>query len=345
MHLLQVCNVGNLRGGTAACVWTFTRALPECRHTVLFLSPPTDETVAAFEGCRIEHTRRVDDAAIGRHAPDVVLLHNTSPDRCAQLRSVVTIQYRHSTGRRTPADMTVACSRWLADQAGGEVLYQAVPVPPRLEPDAVDRRHLDDELVIGRLCTPTMQKWPPSLVPFHAELHRRFPVVFWEFVGAPTAIQQTLTQACAGRVRFLPASWLARGNFWRWHALLYHHPTLTESFGRTAAEAMRAGCIPIVDARGGFREQVTHGRTGFLAADIDAFMQSVQAIQDPAQRWMLSRQARAAAERRFSLRRLAGDLRRLFDRAAAFEVPSPETTFRSSGLNSPAAAPSPGPRR
>ncbi|HLA69398.1 MAG TPA: glycosyltransferase family 4 protein [Bacteroidota bacterium] len=54
-----------------------------------------------------------------------------------------------------------------------------------------------------------------------------------------------------------------------WHAAGYgadeeRHPERTEHFGMTTAEAMSAGCIPIVVNKGGQREIVRHGVDGFL---------------------------------------------------------------------------------
>lgn len=195
------------------------------------------------------------------------------------------------------------------------MLYQGVPLPPRLDAGA-DRRHFDDELRIGRICTPTHRKWPDALIPFYRELSRRFPDVWWEFVGAPGKLQPQLTDACRGRVRFHPANWQARSHLQRWHALLYHHPNLTETFGRTVAEAMRAGCVPIVDDRGGFREQVDSGVNGFLAQERGQFMEGIAAVHDPSFRWHLSRQARARADTRFSLRTFADRLKQILHVAA-----------------------------
>jgi len=98
--------------------------------------------------------------------------------------------------------------------------------------------------------------------------------------------------------------------------LLYHHPTLTESFGRTVAEALRAGCIPIVDRRGGFREQIPAGG-GFLCDTRDHFLAALAAISSPAARRQIARAGQTHADDRFALRRFARDLLQRFDQAAA----------------------------
>jgi hypothetical protein len=276
MRLLQVCNVGNIVGGTAACAWSLTRALPDVAHHVAFLSDITPETRRVFGSATLHrwtHVRNRDVRALG---VDAVILHNVSGHRAERIEAAWTLQYVHSAGRRAPADRTVYCSRWLAEQCGhpdGEVLYQGVP--------GMVRRHSVDQtfclvgtdetsvpqnrLVVGRLCTPTARKWPAALIPFYETLASAHPKIDWEFVGCPQTMVSALRTACQNRATFHPAGWNARRHLARWNALLYHHPTLTESFGRTAAEAMRSGCLPIVDARGGFLEQIVPG-TGWLCA-------------------------------------------------------------------------------
>ena len=108
--------------------------------------------------------------------------------------------------------------------------------------------------MIGRICTPQQKKWPNDVDEFYGRLADSYPQIRWEFIGCPTELQSRLSTVCHGRTTFLPAGWGARSRLWNWDALLYHNPQVTESFGRTVAEAMRAGCIPIVDDRGGFRE-------------------------------------------------------------------------------------------
>ena len=53
MRLLQVCNVGRIVGGTAACAWSITRAFPDLEHHVAFLSSITDETQRGFAGTHV----------------------------------------------------------------------------------------------------------------------------------------------------------------------------------------------------------------------------------------------------------------------------------------------------
>ncbi|WP_437230992.1 glycosyltransferase family 4 protein [Planctomicrobium sp. SH661] len=314
MRLVQICNVGNICGGTAACAWSITRALRQYEHVVLFLGRPTPETIERFAPVEVSQIRQVDDVQLDRFRPDLVILHNTSASHAGKIRSCLTLQYLHSACFPAEADRTVACSRWLASRYTTQfpVLRQPVPYPPLLEEHhAAETRHFDDVLTIGRLCTPRRQKWPTACVPFYSELADRFPQVNWEFVGCPADMQGALMKACHGKARFFPAGWDARRHLRQWHALLYHHPTLTESFGRTVAEAMRAECIPIVDHRGGFCEQIVAGETGFLCESIEQFAAAIESLQDPARRWSMALAARRQAEERFSFRAFETTFRRL----------------------------------
>jgi len=302
MHLLQIGNVGDLCGGTAACAWTITRAFPEWRHSLSFRSPPTPETRAAFRGCELLPAAMISAAEIDRIRPDLLLLHNVPASKFrTPPEAPLSIQYLHSRIAFARADVVVACSRWLADLypvgSVDGVLHQ--PVPETLPDAEGDTRPLRDGMIVGRLCTPTERKWTPEIVPLYRRLSARHRTIEWEFVGCPAPLVAPLSAACGGRATFHPSGANARRHLSRWDALLYHNPTLTESFGRTAAEAMRAGCVPIVDDRGGFREQITPA-TGFLCRSADDFAAALSALGSPGRRRQMSRAARCHADRRWS---------------------------------------------
>ena len=119
-----------------------------------------------------------------------------------------------------------------------------------------------------------------------------------------------------GNARFFPAAWEMRSRLWQWDALLYPNPIVTESFGRTVAEAMRAGCIPIVADRGGFTEQIAES-CGFLCQSLDDFAGAIDQILSPSRRVSISRTCRAHADEKFSLSRFGRDLIQRFREAAS----------------------------
>jgi hypothetical protein len=322
--LIQVCNVAEVMGGTGACAWTHTRALADWRHVVVFPRAARPEVVREFAPAEVrcwpvvtaervrEEQRRL---RAGRGV--VVLLHNTGVGRVEGRLPGVVLQYVHSAIRPAGADGVRYCSRYLAERCGaGEeaVLYQAVPEPPRVVGTGgsgveMERRSLRRAMVVGRLCTPTAKKWPEGIVEWTADVARGVPGVRWEFVGCPEGLQAGMQAACAGEAVFHPASWSARGHLWRWDAVMYHHPTITETFGRVVAEGLRAGCVPVVDARGGFLEQVTP-ETGFVCRDGEEFGAALRRLRDdPVLRWRMSTAGRSWGREMFGEEALAGRLK------------------------------------
>jgi glycosyltransferase involved in cell wall biosynthesis len=317
IRILQICNVGEILGGTAACAWTITRALPDFDHQVVFLGDISKRTKSAFSHCGTKRWNQVTPNQIRNTSADILIFHNTSKSRLkAPIADTVSIQYVHSRIPSSPAHLTVYCSNWLAKSFGRtskDVLCQAVPKPiPEFE--SIPRRSQRAFPIIGRLCTPHPRKWPPGLPEFYRNLANRFPEVSWEFVGCPENLKPVLTQSCRGRIVFHDASWSARSKFWHWDALLYHNPHVTESFGRTTAEAMRAGCIPIVDSRGGFLEQIDHDR-GFLCEKPEDFALAVEELLISNHRQRLSSACQEYADQHFSLARFREDLLLRFEEA------------------------------
>jgi glycosyltransferase involved in cell wall biosynthesis len=322
MRLLQVCNVGRIVGGTAACAWTVTRALPALEHYVRFLSPPDRETLSVFAGCDVSHDGELSAEEVARVRPDIVLLHNISCARVVGSWTAPTVQYLHSAiAVPSKADATVCCSRWLAERIGlprSCVLWQAVPTCAPAEGSGVPTRRDAGgkvRLTVGRLCTPQPRKWPQSLIPFYRRLSEESPHVDWEFVGCPGGMESALGAACRGRAVFHPAGWSRRSLLSRWDVLLYSNPGLPESFGRVVAEAMRAGCVPVVDRRGGFIEQIPNG-AGFLCQGARDFVEALRRLSDGTIRRRMSDAAVRHADERFSLARFARELLMWFTRAS-----------------------------
>ena len=312
-HILQVCNVGQIAGGTAACAWSLTQALLQCRHSVAFLSSVSESTRQVFQPHRVESWPHCTRDQIQRLAPDLVILHNVSRAQSTLWDGAPTIQYIHSVGQRLAADLTVYCSEWLARACkvdSASILWQGVPRP--FNPSSFDRT-LNPRLKVGRLCTPTNRKWPKDLPQFYSSLAQRHSEIDWEFVGCPLALQPILLTACQGRATFHSAGWDARSLFWSWDAMLYHHPTLTESFGRTVAEAARAGCIPIVDDRGGFTEQLRSLNLCGCSSWSD-FSVQLTAIQEPPLRRAISSTIQKLADEQFSIRAFGQRIQSLLPR-------------------------------
>lgn len=73
----------------------------------------------------------------------------------------------------------------------------------------------------------------------------------------------------------------------------------TDAFGNVAQEAAASGVVPIVSDKGGPKYLVTHGESGFVAANLDEFRDRViELMDDPKKLEKMRTQARASAENR-----------------------------------------------
>ena len=87
-----------------------------------------------------------------------------------------------------------------------------------------------------------------------------------------------------------------------WHAAGYgrdeqHQPELVEHFGISTVEAMSAGCVPVVIAKGGQREIVRHGRDGFLWNTLDELKEYTRLLAyDETRRAKMAAQAAKRAQ-------------------------------------------------
>lgn len=290
MKLLQVMNCATVLGGTGACGWSITKALPDWQHQVFFFggAPADQELRAAFSGAEVLVATRLQREMLDDC--DVAIFHNTHASRmpAAMPSDCLRVFYEHSAAKgnresKSRCDLVLSVSKHLAGETGVDprfVLYQPVPWPPR--PDAVN---IDTNIRIGRLCTPT--KWHIQDADFYRPLANAHPDVYWEFVGCPVPLQSAFVAAVDGKVAFHSASQAARSLLWNWSGMLYHSPT-RESYGRTACEAQQCGCLPIVDDYGGFSEQVIDREDGILVPEGGDWIEAIHAmkavIKSPADR-------------------------------------------------------------
>ena len=82
------------------------------------------------------------------------------------------------------------------------------------------------------------------------------------------------------------------------------YPALLEHFGMAAAEAMAHGCIPLVLNKGGYKEIVDQGKTGFLFDSIEEAIEKLKIlINDEKLRKKISKNGIISAKK-FSLERM-----------------------------------------
>jgi glycosyltransferase involved in cell wall biosynthesis len=74
-----------------------------------------------------------------------------------------------------------------------------------------------------------------------------------------------------------------------WHAAGYgvdeaRYPERTEHFGMSTVEAMSAGCVPVVVNKGGQKEIVSHGKSGYLWNTVDELVEHTASLMNDADR-------------------------------------------------------------
>ena len=85
------------------------------------------------------------------------------------------------------------------------------------------------------------------------------------------------------------------------HAMVHVNGQAVENWPRVALEAMAAGVPVVAENRGGWREMIQHGRTGYLCDTDDQFAYyTARLAYDEAHRMQIIRQARAALETELS---------------------------------------------
>lgn len=308
--LLQVVNVCTLTGGPGAIAWTVTRALPDWRHAVLYVnsgSTPVPATMAAEFGCPLVKDAGGIDQMLREHKPEVVLYHNSGPWH-VRSGDFQTVYWQHSGQRGGEAARPKCNHVWIVSKflARGLGLDDATIVyPPVARPPQHNERNAT--FTVGRLCTPNARKWVhDEQLTLYGRLAKAHPDVQFEFVGCPLSLKPEMQKRCGGRAFFHEAGWPARSHLWRWHALLYHAGQ-SETYGLTVCEAQRCGCVPIVDAKGGFIEQIGLGRNGVLCHGVDDFERAITIVQSRFAE--MSAAAQVAGDQRGDLERWADTFR------------------------------------
>lgn len=285
MKILQVANVANLIGGTGACAHDVRWSLNTCEHAAAFVNSGIrdDPALAQRFGCPIVIDRAKLWPTVQQFAPDVILWHNTDPrmtaEACRALPDVRHAYYHHSgLGNVRILDDVVpvrlVVSGYLARALN---LPESLVLPQPILPPRMLQWRRGERITIGRLCTPHPRKWQlEEQLPLYQALAAAHPHVTWEFVGCPAHARAQLA-AVVPESRFLEPSIEARSRLHSWHAMLFH-ATQPETYGRVVTEAQHCGCVPIVDDQGGFREQIEHGKTGFLCGSVAAFVEAVGQI-------------------------------------------------------------------
>ncbi len=171
-------------------------------------------------------------------------------------------------------------------------------------------------LSVGRFATGGTSKRQLEMAEAFVEL-RREGLHNWSYASVGGLNQLPADRAFFDRVRVAGAAGGARveANVSRaqldelyegakifWHGAGYggleQRPDLMEHFGIVTAEAMAAGCVPVVNRKGGQAEIVEHGVNGFLWDTLDELREFTRRLAgDDGLRSRMSDAARARAQR------------------------------------------------
>ncbi len=224
---------------------------------------------------------------------------------------------RRFYSRRNGIRAVLAPTRRIADE-----------VAPRLDaPLAVLGRGVDTDLFRPGPANPRRHRAAEVVVLFSGRLHREEKGLH-RFHDILTAIPEVrlLVVGDGPHRRELERDFGARAHFtgrlageelaaaYR-QADLFVFPSKHDTFGQVVMEAMATGLPVVVTDRGGPRELVDHGVTGFIADDASFVPQVRRLVESSALRTTMGQNARAAAEAR-SWTRIFDDLMDLYARAA-----------------------------
>ncbi len=241
MKIVQVNNLIAV-GGTTTCAMAVCDALP-AEHTIISLGSVDGKVKRWLEDC-FGITILVRNAVTPGDCADAtaVILNNTAADQVPEELPAPVLYWHHSRyqGQAT-GDHVAWASDWLREKAAGQTLHQGAL--------AVDHEARAPEFTVGRLATPGGHKR-------HEDDEQ-----WWSRLDVPGKVYVGHVQIPG--VTCIPPEIGLWSRMTEWHAMVVRSP-VTESFGRCVIEAMMAGCVPVVDGRGGHCETVIDGETGFL---------------------------------------------------------------------------------
>ena len=214
------------------------------------------------------------------------------------------------------ADLVIATSKTIARWSGvdAEVVYPGVDIPPPGQPAIRRSGHVIG--AAGRLAPIKGIKFLVRAMPL---VKSRVPDATLEIAGSGEeegALREEVGRlGLTGSVRFL--GWRDEVPFGRWD--IFAMPSLEESFGISALEAMAAGLPVVASAAGGLAELVEDGKTGWLTpvSDPEALAaRLVELLQDAREREAMGIAGRARANE-FSTGRMTGQIEGLYRRLLA----------------------------
>ena len=164
------------------------------------------------------------------------------------------------------------------DEIGKQDRYDGVRHYPRLQlespihPRVAIAKVPSDRLRFGMHSLPASSKWNDQFPDLIHRVNERFgDRVLWDFMGIPVAMRAQIRD---GNAVFRKEFSTPVGDFLSGIDVFVFFLSWKreEPWARSSAEALMSGCPVITTARGGNKNQIIHGNTGFLCRTLDDFV-------------------------------------------------------------------------
>lgn len=158
-----------------------------------------------------------------------------------------------------------------------------------------------NQFVIGNITNGGPWKHSADFVPLCLEIKNRIPVVTFDFLGA-IDLNEKVRNIAGFTIR--PPYSIEVPSYLNKISLLTHKTSdnIAEGWSNAIGEAITAGIPVVAEAKGGIRDQIVHGVTGFLCESNADYIEYVELLyRDIELYWKISTQAREYAAKHFSL--------------------------------------------
>ena len=309
----------DVSGGVATFLEIFAKAFPEFTHLIV-CSRGIDNRAsmllcAQTNVIAIGHIERKAIISFCRDKPPRAVLNHlfwdlqplTEEDMFTKRISILSLW--HSQDVKWTREFETAGKPVVFSQYYREI-YPNMPqaIIPAVLPLAVDETKFapseparTETFVVGNITNGAAWKYSEDFVDLCREIKRSIPVTRFSLLGARRLFAQTKD---LDYIHLLPPFSIATSEYLGSINILLHktRSDICETWGFTITEAMCAGVPVVVEARGGLKDQVIHGQTGFLCNSNEDFIRSCRLLYEDRGMWQtMSVNGRARARAEFSL--------------------------------------------
>jgi glycosyltransferase involved in cell wall biosynthesis len=309
--------VPDVSGGVASGFLTFSKAFPEYQHIILSSQGVKIPSAPSASNLILRgHTDRAELARWLRHAPAPLVIVNhhfwdlVPITRRDVRRDIPIFSFLHAHDAKLrcepgEVDRIIVFSKHFRE------IYTNLPA--ELEPTvltlgidgkrfvSLTPRAVNGSLVIGNITNGAAWKHSEDFVAVCLEIQKAVPAATFRFLG--TKDLEAKVQDLPGFQILRPYSTLVEEYFGGIHILLHKTRTdFRETWGSTLTEAMSAAVPVVAEAKGGAKDQIVHGQTGFLCENSQDFVRYCERLyREPELHHMIGAQARAYAQSNFSV--------------------------------------------